>query len=52
MCSTFDKMENCEMAYQYPQNNETYTITATYCNVIAEKDFCCTSLTKTVNVGL
>ena len=51
-CKSSDKLENCQEIHQYPEEDKTYRVTASYCNgVIEENDFCCSSLTKPIIVS-
>lgn len=50
-CESSDKLENCQRIYQYREEDKTYTVTASYCNYIEENDFCCSSLTKPINIS-
>ena len=50
-CVTSDKLDNCQELYQYAEEDKTYTVTAAYCNVVQEDDFCCTSLTRPIVVS-
>lgn len=49
-CTISHKLGNCEMAHQYPKDNKSYTVGATYCNVINQNDYCCSTLSKIITV--
>ena len=50
-CKTSDKLDNCQQIHQYPEEDKTYRVTASYCNGAEESDFCCSSLTKPIIVN-